>query len=130
MRLIVGGILPKRPDYALQTGWFAPKAWEKSLYRALRVQRWKGSMPTYAPEEFDSSLGLEVLLRNMCHAELVHEIIIVLSFAPLACIPVFGEPAVFGLTSLAAACFDVLFVIMQRYNRPRVMLLLQRKQRK
>ena len=64
----------------------------------------------------------------MCQAELVHEAIVLLSFLPLTMTPVFGAMTVFLLTSLAAACFDTLFVLMQRYNRPRILALLERRQ--
>lgn len=36
-------------------------------------------------------------------------------------------PLSFLLTSLAAACFDLLFVIMQRYNRPRILRIIDKK---
>lgn len=57
----------------------------------------------------------------MCQAELVHETIVVLSFVPIIpSVLVFGDLPVFIITSLAAAIIDVTFVIIQRYNRPRI----------
>lgn len=51
----------------------------------------------------------------------MHRIIMVLSFVPLLFIIPFGEPAVFAITSVAACLIDCTFVIIQRYNRPRVL---------
>lgn len=129
MRLAVGGLVLRRTDYATESGWFAQKKWEKKLYSLLRVKKWKGLMPTYDPKEFDAGLEAEQLVRNMCHAELVHEWIMLLSFVPLIGMLLFKAPMAFLFTSIAAACFDALFVILQRYNRPRVLLLLKRQQR-
>ena len=101
---------------------------EAKLYKALRVRRWKGRLPTYAPSQFSlETQSPEQILRNMCGAEAVHEIIMVLSLLPIGLSGFFGTPGVFLGTSLAAALFDSLFVIAQRYNRPRLMRVLMRQ---
>ena len=64
----------------------------------------------------------------MCGAEIVHEIIMVLSFLPLLAIPVFGAFPVFLITSVLAALFDGVFVMAQRYNRPRLVRILEKKE--
>lgn len=66
------------------------------------------------------------IAQAMCQAEIVHEIIIVLSFVPLALIPRFGAAAVFVITSLLAAGLDLCFVILQRFNRPRILKISRR----
>ena len=66
----------------------------------------------------------------MCQAETVHTIIAVLSFVPLLFSLRWGAFAVFLITSLLSASFDLLFVIMQRFNRPRVLRMVQREQKK
>lgn len=63
----------------------------------------------------------------MCQAELVHEVNVILSFLPVVFSYWFGALAVFIVTSLLAALFDMIFVIMQRYNRPRILRLIQKK---
>ena len=63
----------------------------------------------------------------MCQAELVHETIALLSFLPIAAGIWFGAYPVFVATSLLSAGFDLLFVMMQRYNRQRIMVLLGRQ---
>ena len=84
-------------------------------------------MPTFEPDCFDRTIHTwEEIAQAMCQAELVHEIIIVLSFLPVfAAIP-FGALFAFVITSVLAACFDALFVIMQRYNRPRIVRLISK----
>ena len=85
-------------------------------------------MPTYSPEEFSfKERSLEELVFASCKSEIIHECNIAASFIPLAFSLVFGDLPVFLITSLASACFELIFVIMQRYNRPRLIKLMQRK---
>ena len=133
MRLAVGYLLPMatKYDFDYHHPWFRPRVWEAGLYKTLKLHRWKGDLPTYAPDQFDlAANSLHRVIQNMCGAELVHEIIMVLSFLPLLAIPVFGSPAVFVLTSLGAALFDSVFVMAQRYNRPRVIRIYERQEAK
>lgn len=130
MRLLVGFIIDRilhnRVDY--NALWFRPKAFEQRLYKALRVKKWKGKMGTYAPECFDPKLHTwDEIAQATCQAEIVHEIIILLSFLPLLAALPFGAFAAFAVTSVLAACFDAMFVIIQRYNRPRIIRLIKKE---
>ena len=130
MRLAVGYALPRatRYDFDYRHPWFRPRDWEGAFYKKLKLHRWKGQLPTYAPEQFDlKNNSLHRILQNMCGAEVVHELIMVLSFLPLLMVPYFGEFFVFFITSVFAAAFDGLFVMAQRYNRPRVIKIYERK---
>ena len=87
-------------------------------------------MPTYNPKLFSlQENSLEEILCNMCQAEVVHEVIILLSFVPLAFSLVWDSFFVFLITSVLAAGFDLLFVMLQRFNRPRVAKLARRDAR-
>ncbi len=101
--------------------WFRPRKWEKGLYKALRVKRWKKHVPAWVPESFDLKTSTpRDIAAVTCQAELVHEVIMVLSFLPLTVVPVFGAFWVFLITSIAACMVDSVFVILQRFNRPRL----------
>ena len=102
--------------------WFREKPFEKRLYRWLRVRKWYGKMPTYDPDVFAAEKHTPYeIVGAMCQAEVVHTLIAALSFLPLLTVPWLGAPLVFLITSLLAAAYDLLFVIMQRYMRPRVL---------
>ena len=127
MRLAVGYLIPKLP-LDPRHPWFRPRSWEAGFYGFLGVKRWKGKLPTYDPREFSlKEQTLEQILHNMCGAELVHETIMVLSLVPIGFSRIFGELPVFLATSLAACLFDGLFVMAQRYNRPRLVRLAQKR---
>ena len=84
-------------------------------------------MPTYDPSLFDQTQkSWDEIAQASCQAELVHETIILLSFVPIVFSIWFGALAVFVITSVLAALFDTVFVIMQRYNRPRIIRLIKR----
>ena len=110
-----------------QSWWFCPRKWEAALYRKLKVRSWKKHLPTFAPEKFSTEFfTLPQIVQNMCEAEVVHEIIVVCSFLPLAAVPLAGEFPVFLITSVAAGLLDCVFIIAQRYNRPRLVRIIEK----
>lgn len=132
MRLAVGyavdGIFHNRFDY--NGKWFQEKKFEKHLYEVLRVKRWKDKMPTFAPEMLDIKVHTwEEIAGAMCQSEVVHSIIMVLCFVPMLATLIWGSFWVFFITSVLSACVESLFVIMQRYNRPRVVRMIEKKKR-
>lgn len=130
MRLLVGQtvtLLYRNRKFHLNSGGFRLYPFEPGLYKKIKVKKWKANMITAKPEQFDlRKNSLESLLHNMAQAELVHRIIMLLSFVPLVLIIPYGAPMVFILTSVFACLIDLQFVIIQRYNRPRVIKLLER----
>lgn len=130
MRLLVGGafqaVMQNRAD--LYKRWYRVGKREMAVYEALKVKRWKRRMPTYDNALFDPHLHTwDEVAQAMCQAELVHETIALLSFLPIAAGLRFGAYPVFIVTSVLSAGYDLLFVMMQRYNRQRIMVLLERK---
>lgn len=130
MRLMVGlafhATMRNKADYRKR--WYQVSKREMAVYEKLKVKQWKRRMPTYDPALFDPRLHTwEEIIQAMCQAELVHETIAVLSFLPILAGIWFGEYPVFIVTSVLSAACDIVFVIMQRYNRQRVTKLLNRK---
>ena len=60
------------------------------------------------------------MLRSMVQAETGHLMIMLLSFLPLLLIIPYGTAPVFIITSVLACMMEVPFVIIQRYNIPRI----------
>ena len=134
MRLTVGEtvtLLYRNKDFPQDRLGFRLYSFEDGLYRKLKVNRWKTRVITAKPEQFDlNQVSPGELLHNVMQAELVHRIIMVLSFVPLLLIIPFGVPWVFIITSTAACLIDGVFVMIQRYNRPKVLRYIALKKRK
>ncbi|WP_249029032.1 glycosyl-4,4'-diaponeurosporenoate acyltransferase CrtO family protein [Tannockella kyphosi] len=133
MRLLVGTILGKKyQNIDPNNSWFQEKRFEKKLYNLLGVRSWKKHIPTYSPNSFDlNKTELPEILRNTCTSEIVHEAIVICSFIPVLIsltIPFLRDDVViFLITSILAACVDSIFIIVQRYNRPRLRKIIARK---
>lgn len=133
MRLFVGTlvdcILHNQVDYNKK--WFHVYPFEMKLYNKLKVKKWKGKIPTYNEELFSiEKRTFHEIAQATCQSEIVHEINAALSFLPLFTTGVFGSFMVFLITSFLAACFDLMFVIVQRYNRPLLVKLAKRREKK
>lgn len=123
IRLLIGRLVPNKFDFHAK--WFQPRSFEPALYQKLRLRKWKKYIPTYNPDSFSlSGNSPEQILQNMCQAEVVHLLIIAASFLPLLLSFLWGSFGVFLVTSLISAAIDLIFVMAQRYNRPRFVHLL------
>ena len=124
MRYLVGylynRLLDNKVDYRRK--WFAVSKIEMKIYQKLKVKKWKKYMPTYDASLFDPRIhSWEEIAQAMCQAELVHETIMICSFLPIFGSIWFGALGVFVATSIGAAMLDGIFVIIQRFNRPRIL---------
>lgn len=133
IRLLVGLLynvrMKNQADYTKK--WYQIHSWESKLYQFLKVKSWKDRMPSYHPESFSIKYHTwDEIAQAMCQSELVHETNMVLSFLPLAASRWFGAFSVFLITSVCGAVFDLLFVIMQRYNRARIMKIALREKKR
>lgn len=130
MRLLVGLLynigMKNRANYTKE--WYQIHSWENRLYQFLKVKKWKAKMPTYKPDTFSNKKHTwDEIAQAMCQSELVHETNIVFSFVPLVASVRFGAFSVFLITSICSAIFDLMFVIMQRYNRSRIVKMVLRE---
>lgn len=137
VRLVVGAVVKNLTaggvDY--DSAWFRQGRAESRLYKLLKVHSWKVKLPTYIPGSFSlTENSPEQVVCNMCCAEIVHEVNAAVSFVPVVLSVILpflhSTILVFVLTSVGAAVFDMLFVIIQRYNRPRMLKLMRRRQNK
>ncbi|MBS7304381.1 MAG: hypothetical protein KIG20_01750 [Eubacteriales bacterium] len=132
MRLLVGFAVSfsKRDRFNYTSRWFSEKPFEKKLYEFLKVKKWKSRVPTFLPYQFDiKNRTIEEIIIATCRAEVVHEIIVVLSFLPILASIWVGLWYVFLITSVLSALMDCTSVVLQRYNRPRLLRCMKRKQK-
>ena len=134
LSFLLGRLLPKGLFHTDRFP-FLPFAWERQgrIYKKIGVHRWQNRLPDMSrllpslmPAKNTSTLkkeGLERMLQETCVAEFIHGL---LMLTGLRCIRLWpGAPGV--LLAAANALFNLPFVIIQRYNRPRLLRLRQRK---
>ncbi|RPJ42768.1 MAG: glycosyl-4,4'-diaponeurosporenoate acyltransferase [Deltaproteobacteria bacterium] len=118
---------------------FRPRHWEKGglfYVRRLRIKKWKKHLPDGArwlgsrgfPKTRLAEKGEEYLalfVRETCRAELTHWIIIL--FAPFFFL--WNKPGVGLLMILYALAENLPLILAQRYNRSRLLGILDQKER-
>ena len=109
--------------------WFRERAWEKPFYNALRVKRWKDFLPTNRPGDFDiRQTDIAGILNNSCRAEAVHATNNAAGYLPLLLTGLMTRPRQYlGIALFIAVGFgiaDSILALIQRYNRPRLLRLL------
>ena len=96
------------------------------VLQSKKMEKQDANLP-YHPERFSPDrYTWEEIAQTMCQSELGHETIAVLSFLPIVSVRWFGSLPVFVITSICAAVFDLLVVMMQRYNRDRVVRMIKK----
>ncbi len=111
-----------RMKYNYLHRWFAPKRFEEKLYQILKVKKWKNKIPTYDNAAYSlTKQNITKAIQMTCHAEIVHEVISVLSYLPILLGLVIPKVGLFVVLSFAFSVTHLLFSIVQRYNRPRLL---------
>lgn len=132
IRLFIGNIVDviMRNEADWRKPWFREHGFEEKLYKKLKVKKWKNRMPTADEINYDlRKLPMERVIGATCQSEVVHELDILASLAAILFAIPFGDVWVFVITSVLGAVFDLMFVIMQRYNRPRLLRTMKRRNR-
>ena len=135
LSFLLGRILPKklfRADFVP----FRSLAFEKggTIYKKLGVHRWQNRLPDMSrvfpslmPSKNISSLkkkGLERMLQETCVAEFIH---VLLMLTGLYCLRLWPGAGGIVLAAVNTLLFNLPFVIIQRYNRPRLLRLRQHR---
>jgi len=109
---------------------FKERSFEKGLYNFLRVKDWKGKALTYNPESFSlKEHSLEEIANTMTKSEIDHWINEAISLTSILFSFIWPELFLaFLISAIAAMIFDSQFIIIQRYNRPRVIKILEKRE--
>ncbi|MBQ9992546.1 MAG: hypothetical protein IJP33_03860 [Firmicutes bacterium] len=127
VRLIFGNI-NKLFNINYKQWWFRERAFEKGIYKALKVRKWKDKALTYNPELFSlKDRSLSDIANTMAKVEVDHWTNVLISLSTLLFAVIWGQFWLFFISAVAAILFDMQFIVIQRYNRPRVLKLLSRQ---
>ena len=123
LRLIMGNVT-KLFKLSYKMKWFKEQSFEKHLYKLLKVKKWKGKALTYNPELFCLKNNTYTQIAySMTKAETDHWINELISLSSLLFAFIWGKFPIFLVSCIAAMLFDGQFIIIQRYNRPRILKL-------
>jgi len=132
VRIIMGNVsklFKKHINY--KQWWFKERKFEKKLYEFLHVKEWKGKALTYNPEDFSlKENSLEKIANTMAKSETDHWINEIISASTLLFAIPWGAFGIFLISAIVAMIFDSQFIIIQRYNRPRIVKILEREEKK
>ena len=129
VRIIMGNVSKLFKNHInYKQWWFKEKKFEKRLYKILHVKDWKGKALTYNPESFSlKEHSLEEIANTMTKSEVDHWINEAISLSTLLFAIPWGEFWIFLISAIAAMIFDSQFIIIQRYNRPRIVKILEKE---
>ncbi len=120
-----------KKNFNYNSFWFAPKKFEKGLYDFLKVKSWKTLFPSYNDNEYSPKIhSYKEIIMNMCHAETVHWVILFASYIPLIFYKIIDKHVLLIITCVFFSFCHLPFIIIQRYNRPRVIKLNNRHKNK
>lgn len=133
-----GRIVPKgwvKPE----KGWFRSFSFEKNgtFYEKLRIRKWHkkvldmsrilpGLMPAKSLSG-DYGQNLPVMIQETCVAEVVH---IAVSVAGLRCLWMWPGIGGVTVTAIHIVLLNLPFILIQRYNRPRLIRLQKKLEKK
>lgn len=127
---ILFGEITKKFNINYRHFWYKQRNFEPKLYKLLHVRKWKDKVLTFDPDSYNfKNRTLEQLATTMSKSELDHWINEVISVVSISFILLWGCPAAFLISAVAAMIFDAQFIVVQRYNRPVVVRLIDKKNR-
>ena len=131
VRIIMGNVSKLfKKHISYKHWWFQEKKFEKNLYKFLKVKDWKDKALTYNPESFSlKEHSLEEIANTMAKSEVDHWINEVISITTIFFSIPWGVFGLFLISAIGAMIFDSQFIIIQRYNRPRIVKILERQNR-
>lgn len=127
---ILFGEITKRVTFDYRHPWFQKRPFEAGLYRFLHVRLWKDRVLTFDPAAYDfQNRTLDELATTMAKSETDHWINEAISLFSLLFALIWGCFPAFLISALCAMLFDAQFIVVQRYNRPIVVRLIEHRKR-
>lgn len=133
----IGMLLPRR-WFDFSSGMFAERKWEDGgkVYNRFYISKWKGKLPDMsryiksmiAKKLYGSETADDVkrLIEETCVAEVAHIALMILSFGMIVIWQSIGGIVCCALYAIG----NVPYIMIQRYNRPRLMKMMQRMEQK
>ncbi len=122
-RLLVGTICEGIFENGINSSaeWFKTSEAEERLYGFLGIKYLKRNLPKFERTDFSlTRQSLQDIMDTGCEIEVEHEVNILISMLGMLLTVPFGQTWVFVVFAVGAVLYDLLFIAVQRYNRPRL----------
>lgn len=127
LRIFMGKVT-KRFNINYNHPWYKHRRFEEWIYKCIMIRKWKDKVLTFEPELYDvKNRTLDQLATTMSKSELDHWINEIISMVSILFALLWGQWAIFISTAVIAMLFDAQFIVVQRYNRPIVLKLIERQ---
>lgn len=122
-RLLVGSICEGIFENGINSSsnWFKTSEFEERFYSSMGIKYLKRALPKF--ERTDFSLrrqSIQDVIDTGCEIEAEHEMNIGVSMLGILIAIPFGHTWLFIIFAAAAVLYDLVFIAVQRYNRPRL----------
>ena len=109
---------------------YQSRGFETAYFKKVKVRNWKDNMPVAHPQRWDvREREMEDIIKSSCQAEIDHEGNIILSLITIFFAYDASSFRMLLFTALSASFVDYLFVLIQRFNRPRFVRYAERLER-
>lgn len=101
--------------------WYKTTEFEERLYGSLMIKKLKAKLPKTENTGFTlKKSGVQDIIDSGCIVESEHEVCILTSMLGILLAIPFGYVGLFIAAAVIGVVYDLLFVCVQRYNRPRL----------
>ena len=133
----IGRIIPKHRINA-ESFPFAPFWFEKNgkIYERIKIHKWQSKLPDmsrivpkFMPQKNlkgNYKERLPVMIEETCIAELIHYL---LCFMATYCVKLWPGMGGFWMSFIYIILFNLPYILIQRYNRPRLMRIMKKTRR-
>ncbi len=122
-RLLVGTLCEGAFENGVNSSsdWFKTSDFEDRLYGSLKIKRLKEKLPGTERTNFTPQKnGLQDIIDCGCKIEVEHEVCILTSIISVFLAIPFGYVGLFVTAAVLCIVYDMAFVCVQRFNRPRL----------
>ncbi len=129
-RLLVGSICEGVFENGINSSleWFGTTDFEGRFYGSIGLKYLKRNLPKFERTDFSlARQSIQDIIDAGCEIEAEHEINIGVSMLGMLPALMFGNVWVFAVTAVGAVIYDLLFIAVQRYNRPRLERVLEKR---
>ncbi len=122
-RLLVGLICDGFFENGINSSaeWFGTTDYEERFYSLIGMKYLKRNLPKFERTDFSlTRQSIQNIIDTGCEIETEHEITIGTSMLGMLLVIPFGYIWIFAVTAIVTVVYDLLFIAVQRYNRPRL----------